>query len=205
MTNKIYLLGGADIKKGESKEIDKEAFANADNKNILVLNLTTNDKERLENYRIFSTDYFKNLGATNIVFINELYDDIEKQFHNSGLLYIPGGNTELLMKKIKEKNLEDFILKYRGVIVGNSAGAMVLCDEAICAYEGRKIMKGLDLLDLRIDVHYNESHNKKLLELSNNREIYAIPEKSVVIIDGKDKSFIGDVYLFSKGEKTKVN
>jgi len=206
MVKKIYLGGGADIRKGESDEIDKKALNEADNKNVLIINLTTNDKEKIISYRNYLDSYFNRLGAKNINFVSELNNyDIKNNFESSGFLYIPGGDTQILIDNIKKKKLDSLIKNFKGIIMGNSAGAMILCNESICANEGREIMKGLGLVSLAIDVHYEHTHDKRLKELSKIRDIYAIPEKSLIVLKDNEKIYIGDMYLFSKGEKTKIN
>jgi len=206
MAKKIYLNGGADIMKGESKEIDTKALSETENKRVFVLNLTTNDQEKIDRYREFFKTYFTDLNVGNINFASELDNEkIKEEISKSDLLYIPGGDTEILIKNVKEKELVEIIKSFRGIIMGVSAGAMMLCDEAICAYENREPIKGLGLVDILIDVHYNEKHNDSIKKFFNEKDLYAIPEKSIIIVQNGELKFIGDVYLFSKGEKTKVN
>jgi peptidase E len=206
MAKKIYLIGGGDVKEGKTKEIDTKAFADADNKNVFVLNLTTNDKQKITEYINFLNSYFKELGATNVSFASELNSDkIIDQLNNSGLLYIPGGDTELLIKNVGDKGLDKYIKNYKGVIVGNSAGAYLMCSEYIKIRDsGIERFDSLGLVDARMKAHYTEEFDSTLNELSEEIDIYGVPECSALVWNN-GLNFIGDIYLFSKGQKTKVN
>ena len=70
--------------------------------------------------------------------------------------------------------------------------------------QNEKIIKGLGLVKFYMIAHYKEEFDKTLLKLSKDKNIYGVPEKSAIVIDG-NLEFIRDVYLFSKGRKHKIN
>lgn len=124
-------------------------------------------------------------------------------------MYFPGGNTELLIERLRNMRVGALLKNYDKVIVGNSAGALVLCKECIMK-KGRKhrstiILAGLRLVDFSVDVHYKSSKDKELFKLSDRREIYAITEKSALIFDNNHLTCIGEVYLFHGDRKTKLH
>lgn len=205
-----YLIGGGDIKAGKLKEIDGAAIAKSQNKEICVVDLTSNDQAKIKNYREFLNYYFKALGADNITFISKLNSkkDFESRLTEAGLVYIPGGNTELLLKNIDLRGIGPVLKGLTGVVVGNSAGALVMCNEVILTKDEdtkeTKVLPGLSLVNFAVDVHYEESHDAELFELSDRRAIYAIPENCAIVFDEK-LSCIGSVYRFSKGIKEKIN
>lgn len=204
---KIYLVGGGDIVAGELKVIDSEAISNAENKSIYILDLTSNDKKLLAKYRGFLTSYFKEIGAKDVNFISESNSrqDIKRNFNNSGTIYLPGGNTETLLQNVKEKELVSLVKSFEGVIIGNSAGALVLCKDVVLTKDEdvkeTKVLDGVGLVDFGIDVHYDNSHDEELLELCNKRKIYGIPERSVVMINNGKLDFKGKIYEFNRGKK----
>lgn len=207
MSKKIYLIGGN--AKSFLKEVDSlEKFKD---KKIYVLDLTSDNKEEVVYYRNFWKEYLEKLGAGKIDFasVSSSSDAIKEKLLEADILYIPGGQTELLIENVKKYNLASLIREFNGPIIGNSAGAAVLSEVAIMYpsqyREKITILEGMGLVDLEIFVHYDKIYDEELLKLSKNKKIYGIPEESIVIYNDEKLNFIGDVYLFSKGNKTKVN
>ena len=207
---RLYFIGGGDIANRELKEIDNVIISNTDKKNILIFSWTTDDQEKLDKYCSFMTSYFKKLGINDVVFasLDDSAENLKKKISNSSMIYIPGGNTEYLLQRIKEKDLSRMLRTYDRIIAGNSAGALAMCREVILTKDKdtprTKVVEGMGLVDFSVDVHYNEIHEKELLELSKGRNIYAIPERCALVYDNGRVSFIGDGYLFSEGKKKKV-
>jgi len=206
----IYLIGGGDIKAGDLQKIDKEALSKAQNKKVYILDLTTNDEDKLAQYRDFLISYFQKIGADDIKFISTStsLEDTEKRIKESGLIYIPGGNTELLLQNLKERQIIPILKSLKSVIVGNSAGALAICNKTVLTIDEditeTKIVEGIDLVPFAVDVHYTASHDPELIELSKDLEIFGIPEKCAVIYDGT-LHFIGDIFKFYQGNKQKIN
>ena len=207
---KYYLVGGGDIKAGKLKKIDSNALTHAKNKFVYVLDLSTNDKNKLEKYREFLSSYFKDLGATKIEFIStaKSSQEIKEELNKAGIIYIPGGDTEILLNNIKRKKIVPLLKGLEAIIIGNSAGALALGNETILTKDEdtpeTKVIKGLSLLDFAVEVHYKKEKDKELAELSKKRKIYAIPENCAILFDGKFH-YIGNIYKFSNGKKTKLN
>jgi|TARA_Y100000310_G_C20584758_1_gene764802 peptidase E len=206
MPGKIYLEGGGDIREGENDELDLAAIGCAKNKRVYVLDLTSNDEEKVAQYRSFFEQYFKRLGVEEIGFasLSESLEEIKGKLGEAGIVYLPGGDTEVLIDNLRQRKIGSLLENLESVIIGNSAGAMVLCREAICAKEGREIMEGVGVLDLAIEVHYDETHDEAMNELSEEREIYGVPEKGAIIAEDGNLEFVGEVYLFSKGKKERA-
>ena len=207
---KCYLIGGGDIKKGELEEIDREALANAKNRQVYVLDLTSNNKEKLARYRKILKLYFEKLGADKVGFISNLtsFEQVNREIRKSGLVYIPGGDTETLIHNIKKHNLESILPSLAFILVGNSAGALAMCKEVILTkgedIKEKRVLAGANLVPFSVDVHYDETHDKELFELSKERDIYAIPEKCAIVYN-TEINFFGNIWKFSKGKKEKVN
>ena len=202
---KIYLIGGGDIKIGKLEHIDKQALSESPNQNVFVLDLTTDDPEKLERYRVFLRAYFGKLGAKKINFFSTTTpSEVNESITQSGLVYIPGGDTEILMENINKHHLSQVLRSLNGTVVGNSAGALILCDNVVLTKDEdvleTKVIKGVGLVDFSIDVHYDISHDPELLDLSKDHLIYAIPEESAIVI-GEHMNFLGHIWRFSKGQK----
>lgn len=206
MVKKIYLSGGAKIIERETEEVDRKIFNEAENKAILIIDYAK--KELSKDYKELFINYLKTLGATKINFIsdNENIDNIKNIFNLCGIIIILGGDIELLLERINEKNIKDLIKNYKGIIFGISAGAYLLCEEYIKIRNNKvEKIKCLGVLNIKMKAHYGEKFDKQLLKLSKDNDVYGVPEKSVIIVEGNIKSFIGNIYLFSKGEKIKIN
>ncbi|MEA3329638.1 MAG: Type 1 glutamine amidotransferase-like domain-containing protein [Nanoarchaeota archaeon] len=206
MVKKIYLLGGAREEKTYA-DLDKEIVEGLENKSMLVIDFAKSDKEKIADKKERLKNHFGKLGIKSITFTSD-YDsneEIKKQISEVEFIHIVGGDTELLIEQLRQRDLIPDLKNFEGIIEGNSAGAMLLCREAICADEGREIIKGVGILNLQIDVHYNKTHDKKLIEISKDKKIYGIPEQSAIIVENGDLKFINEIYLFSEGKKQELN
>lgn len=205
---KLYFLGGEDLARRDSEGINKEAFADAGGAPVVLVFIgwASQSVDKTEKYRGVIVDYFKEVGAKKTEFA-ELLDSletIEEKMENSDLIYLPGGDTKLLAERIRKKGIDTLLRRYDKVIVGNSAGALVLCPDCLIeddeAHE-ETAFSGVGLVDFCVSVHYDSLKDKKLLELSKSRKIYAIAERSALAHDTSGLSFFGIVYMFYKGKK----
>jgi len=209
--SKVYFLGGEDVAKRDSKEINKRAFIDAGGTPaVLIFPWTAKSVDRSDEYRKIMIDYFKDLGACTVDFAeySESSEQIAEKAERSDLIYLPGGLTTVLVERIRNKNVDDLLRNYPRVIVGRSAGALALCKECILTRNRDNpvtmIIAGIRLVDFRIKVHYNFSKDNELKKLSKQGKIYGIPERSALVYNGGILSFIGNVYLFQEGRKTRA-
>lgn len=217
---KLYFIGGEDVKKRNAKKIDKKAFADAGGA-PKVLEFPWTAKVEKKEYRKTIIDYFKDIGAKKIIFaeLSDSLQTIEEKIKSSDLIYLPGGETKLLVKRIKDKKVDYLLQKYNKIIVGNSAGSLALCRKyvVIKGQDGRPktiFEQGLGPADFAVAVHYKslntelagKNADRELITLSKkvDTKIYAIPETSAVVYNGENLKFLGNVYLFYKGKKVKV-
>jgi len=205
MASKIYLEGGGRIKDRVFEKLEKRILSLVSNKVIFEIDFARYG-EKLKERKIRDLNYFKELRAEEIFFSSDCDSkDIKKRINESGILYIAGGDTELLLDRIRKEGLVDLIKKFPGIIIGNSAGAYACCREYVKIRDNDvKVIPSLGLVDFCCMAHYERKFDNKLLEFSKDRDIYGIPEPSTIMIEDDKLSFIGDVYLFSKGEKIKI-
>jgi peptidase E len=210
--SKLYLLGGEDIEKRDAREINKKAFVDAGGAPVvLVFPWAAESVGKADEYRKALVNYFEDLGASTVDFAE--YSDslggIAEKVERSDLIYLPGGHTRSLVRRIRNKNVDILLREYDRVIVGRSAGALALCKECILTRNRGNpvtiIIAGIRLVDFSVKVHYNPSRDSELKKLSKEGKIYAIPERSALVYDNGALSFIGDVYLFQNGNKTSAD
>lgn len=216
---KLYFIGGENIEKREADKINKLAFKDAGSSPEVLVFPWTREKEK-EEYRKIMIDYFEDLGASEVIFaeLSDSFNILKNKINNSNLIYLPGGSQELLIKNIKNKKIENSLKNYTGIIIGNSAGALIMCSKYVIL-EGQDdtpktaLKQGLGLANLTIVVHFGSSNpkysgrgEKEIKQFSEkiNLKIYAIPENNALIYDGKNLKPIGDVYIFYKGKKKKL-
>ncbi len=207
MAKRIYLEGGERQETDVYVDLEKNILDSVNEKTIFILDFARYGDEIIRR-KEKDKKYFESLGATKIEFATGYFssEEIIKQINDSNILYLVGGSTEFLLEKIREKNLVPVIESYEGIIIGNSAGAYACCKEYFrIRDEGVKVIPSLGLVDFSCEAHYTNEFDSQLLELSNEGDIYGIPEGSAIVVEGNKLNFIKDVYLFSKGEKTKVN
>jgi dipeptidase E len=204
---RLYLLGGEDFKDKGSKELNSQAFNDAGGSPlVLVFPWTSREKVREDAYRRLIVDYFKELGAKVVMFVEPSlpYPDMVKLVDQSDLIYLPGGDPKVLVERMRNTGASHLLANYDKVIVGNSAGAVALCAEYVLLSEDSdtfSISSGLGLVDLGVAVHYDPYMDTQLENLSTSRNIFAIPEGGAVVISRCSISLIGPVAVFQEGRK----
>jgi dipeptidase E len=208
---KLYFLGGENVVKRDAREINETAFRDAGEApavTVIPWARAAFFKTYKRQKRLF--DYFRSLGARAVDFA-EYSDPLEKvagKVECSDLLYLPGGLTSVLIERLRRKGVDLLLREYDKVIVGRSAGALALCKKGVITKRNNaavKMVTGLGLVDFGIKVHYNPSKDIELKRLSKKEKIYAIPERSALVYDNGRLSFIGNVFVFQNGEKTRAD
>jgi peptidase E len=208
---KLYFLGGENVVKRDSREINEVAFRDAAEAPRVVVfpwARASFDKACKRRKRLF--DYFRNLGASTVDFADysDTMEEITKKVACSNLIYLPGGLASVLVERLKNKNVDRLLHKYSGVVVGRSAGALALGKKCVVTKNRRtpisRLISGIGLVNFSVKAHYKPSKDEALKRLSQQEKIYAIPERAALVYDNGALSFMGDVYLFQNGEKTRA-
>ena len=203
----LYLLGGENTFKRNAQEINANAFhAAGGTPTVLVFPWAraSFDAAYARRKRLF--DYFRNLGACSVEFADygDTYEEVAVKVKSSDLLYLTGGLTSVLLERLKARKIDQLLHEYTGVIVGRSAGAIALCLRGILTNRRKQVhttIAGLNLAEITVKVHYKPSEETEMKKLSQEEQIYAIPERSALVHDNGALHAIGSVYLFQNGEK----
>jgi peptidase E len=209
---KLYFLGGENVAKRDAREINEAAFRDAGGAPAVVVfpwARASFDNTYKHRRRLF--DYFRNLGACTVDF-TDYSDPLEKviaKVECSDLIYLPGGLASVLVERLQNKSVDRLLRKYEGVVVGRSAGALALGKKCVVTKNRRnpksKMINGIGLVDFSVKAHYKPSKDSTLKKLSKQEKIYAIPERAALVYDDGALSFMGDVFLFQNGEKTRAD
>ena len=176
----ILVLEVENIKQRTLFNFHKELFSKIENPTVLVLLWTTNSEEKKKKYRKAIESYFKDLGAREVLFLEENDPNLEKKFEKANIIYLPGGDTSILLEKLNN-NLKviEKLKEFRGILIGNSAGAIALAKEGYGHKNGKLVKyKGLGIVNIKIIVHFEW---KDLVGLGDSNVIL-LSENSYLII-----------------------
>lgn len=209
MAKEIIFIGGGDYRKQENRAIDKYLIKIIKPEmKILIIPFAS----RKEKYVSWASALFVNFSKYHIKNFSILDIDLPKEvmidrIKESDVLFLTGGLPNVLIEALSKKGLISIIRNYHGIIIGYSAGALAICRDCIILPEeghpGKEIIRGLGLCDFSVYVHYSKDQDKDLSEFSKERKIYAICDKSAIVLKNGKMSFIGDSFLFDKN-KAKV-
>ena len=136
----------------------------------------------------------------------------------SDIIYLAGGITFYYLKHLRESGvlskLKSFAKK-GGVIAGLSAGGLILSPTvALAADQGLgpdenevrlKDFKGLNLFHFEFSPHFDPKPKDIKAHLAYSKKtknkIYAVPDGSGIVIEGKKITMVGKVSVFHKGKK----
>jgi len=176
---------------------------------ILIIPFATEDS-KLDRWFHSAKKSFEDIGVKHISLLNSESTNQEMQdaFKSHHVLYFTGGRPEMLIDKLKEKDLVQTIKEHTGILIGVSAGALAFCSDCIITkdedYPETLILKGLGLVDFSVEVHYDEMIDEELIPLSFNRDIYAIPNGSALYWDGEVVIPVNSVFHIQRGSKVKL-
>ncbi len=113
-------------------------------------------------------------------------------FNRYDLIYLMGGNVTEQNRIIH--TLSDKIKSYNGNIIGVSAGAYSLCDDIYltsCHKEHNAvfILKGLSIVNVLIDVHFDVKNKTNVDELrSIRKEFKCITDNGVLVVNNVNQT-----------------
>ena len=153
------------------------------------------------------------ISKENIIVCNpykDTKDDLRKIIKNSDILLLPGGNPEMLFKKVLHDTEILYDIKYyQGIIIGESAGSELQLKRYFITaknnyYKYFAFYDGFGVLDdpFYMDVHSinDERYLEKLQEVANDKKknVYAIFDDGALIYnrDSSKLEKFGNVLTF---------
>ena len=209
---KIMLIGGRS--QNPSNYIIEECMLGlVNNPRVLLFPTATRDSlKSIENLK----QLFDKLNCTYdfALLFSEDRDKIINKIKEYNILYFAGGNTDVLVSRINELNLLDIISTDDKVLVGISAGMIMMSLFGMgdsYSYQDNnhtynfKMVKGLGLLNITTCPHYDNDDlvifNDELKKY--NASAYALENDTAVVFDGAMRYVLKadkrkSVYYFSK-------
>lgn len=219
----IYLLSGPETKKGFSEEIktylkkdfkDKKTitfiasspdnytkndlYVNGNGDNIVGMKNHLKEVATLEKINILDTRIDSELGRELIL--------------KSDAVYLLGGNPFTQLEYLKENGYDETLKKYKGLLLGTSAGAMNFSKTSYYSkdedYDKSIFYEGINLIDITIDPHFNienkEQVNEALISSKINK-IIGLPNESAIRIANNKIFYINKCFIFDKGNLEETN
>ena len=205
--SKFYLLGGENTLRRDAKDVNQAAFNDAgESPRVLVFSWARASFDETYTKRKLLFDYFRSLGAgtVNVVDFSRTYEEIKQKMSASDLVYLTGGVPSVLVERLRSLHVDGLLKSFDGVVVGRSAGALVLCRKFIVTYRSDlsvELMDGFGLVDIILKAHYKAGNDAALSELTKKDPVYAVPKGSAIVAENGKLSFINAVYLFKDGKR----
>lgn len=216
MQNKIFLIGGGEITKGETKSVDaaiKKAILQKDKVNFLFFPTAAKDStDYIDSMRqIFSKKF--NFRA---IIESEGKEITKRTIMESSILYFGGGKTEHLLSLFDRWQLLPILksaIKKGTIVVGISAGVQALSAWYADIEKGKALWKqGWGIVNLGCLVHAKKQTAEiafsefKKSGLAFKMPFVAISEKgSWIELSELDKFYgFGDVWLSKKNKLQKL-
>ncbi len=175
----IILQGGEDVKQRTNEALFRNVRRLSNTGKILVIPWSSDSSEKETAYSKIFHDYFSHCGFEEVLFLTktDTENEIQRKFSETDTIYLPGGDTGILYREIKQRVLQDRLFEYSGVIIGNSAGAIVLSKGG---WGDEKFYPGFGLVDFYVSVHYKLAMGQ--IAQTNNTINVNIPENMWVAV-----------------------
>ncbi|WP_373565794.1 Type 1 glutamine amidotransferase-like domain-containing protein [Paraburkholderia bryophila] len=172
----------------------------------------TSDPERI--YFRRKADYYAGIGANLVVCVDPSQDTLEAEWStllSCDAIHLSGGNTFSFLSWLQRRSALPLLTRYvseGGVLIGVSAGAILMTpsvNSALLCGDARdeQLMDeaGLGLVDFHVWPHFNaESVTQEQSKLSCTiPELYACPDGSGIVVDGKEVELFGQVHRYDLG------
>jgi peptidase E len=178
----IILQGGEDVRKRTNEALFRSIAAISTTKRILIIPWTQESDDREMEYLHLFRGYFSDCGFQSTDFLNKGDNDsqVSEKFVSTDVIYLPGGDPGILYRALNSKSLQDKLRVFKGTIIGNSAGAIVLSRGGI---GDRKFYPGFGLVGFFIKVHFKLE--KEMLFGNEKSETISIPENMWIAVSEK--------------------
>lgn len=190
----IYYCSGLNPEAKNIDDFSNRLINDIKERNSIVFILASNDEDSLKKDIEIKIpgylEYFKNIGIEfkefNVISFKTTKKDAIKMIKDSSVILLKGGNPFIQLELIKNKNLVEEIKNYNKVIIGFSAGAMIMGKNIIITPCGKEypnfdIKKGLQLSNISIIPHINVKNRIPNKIMSPDGIIYKKDIKKVSI------------------------
>jgi peptidase E len=143
--------------------------------------------------------YLAALGAKDVLVAPDAREDMAAAVHaveRTALLVIPGGSPRRLRDAVRGTPLHEAVKNAAAdegrVVMGSSAGAMVLCAWTVLPEDRVEVEEGLGVVaDFAVIPHFDGTKPDWEHALAGRGDVLGIPECSGVLLDGENVTATG--------------
>lgn len=165
---------------------------------VIFIPTASRTKEELK-YVAESRRELIGLGIGDIVTLNLDRPVTANEIKDADVIYVCGGNTFYLLKKMRESGLDKILPNYGGLYVGVSAGSIVAGPNIeVAGPRDENDVKladtrGLGLVDFAVVPHYQRKEEAVVQGLKKraNYEIVELTDNQAVLVDEGQRKIIG--------------
>lgn len=208
---KYVLIGGGEVGRGnspyETKKIDEGIvkLANKPNPNFLFIGLASSFSDSYYDTmkKIYTPlgcncQYLKKKNILNNPNI------VKEKIASADIIYFCGGDSIKLIDDLKNYEIVPLLrekVKTNCILVGASAGAIMLCESGLSdsrmlrgETNDYELILGLNFVNISICPHYNirKKDLKRVLAI-NSKKVYGLENNTAIIINGEKISYIKSI------------
>ncbi|MDQ0228858.1 Type 1 glutamine amidotransferase-like domain-containing protein [Metabacillus malikii] len=201
---RICFIGGGNPLGGELDDVMNYLTKYVGLKSKILIIPFATDESRLDRWFNSVKTSFEDIGVNHIRLLDYglTNQEMQNEIKEHNVLYFTGGRPEKLMANLKEKELVQAIKDFSGLLVGVSAGALAFSNDCIITkdedYPETLVIKGLGLVDFSVEVHYDGTVDVELIPLSDQRDIYGIPNGCALFWEAEVITPINSVFHFHR-------
>lgn len=214
----------SDEKKVVNEDLDNMAISLTGKKKPSMTYIpSTSDKKG--KYFDATKIHFEKYGLSDFLYfdIDEDYNEnARKEAFKSDIVYLSGGNTIKFLKNIRRRKVDkdlNMFLKAGGVVIGVSAGAMLLTKSIACTVNyhseignlkettgydygdlNKEDLIGLGLLDFEFIPHFKNSNKDVLLKGyidSSSNTIFGCSDGAGLVIKDEEIEICGNCFIYN--------
>lgn len=198
----ICLQGGAEFG-AKGAAMDAELLRLSGPGPVVVTALAGAEGREYDTATAHGVRHFAALGAPNVVAAPDARQDEGAAYdlaRAAGLLVLPGGSPSRLLAALTGTRIGSAVhevLERGGVVMGASAGAMVLCEHTWLPDRGGQVVPGLGLVPgCLVLPHWQEARRGQADDIARGLPgpsvILGLPEQSGLLVSGPDVTAMGD-------------
>lgn len=150
-------------------------------KRIMVVTWALGKGRGADGYVGTMTDCLRRSGFREIITLDREWSraEAERQLRKVDVVYFFGGDSDWLYDEIKKRGLDEPLRRFKGILAGDSAGAIAISKGEY--YDG-ELCRGLGLADVYINVHFEMGSRHFSIDKKRERPVIYIPEGSWVAV-----------------------
>jgi dipeptidase E len=200
---KLFLTSAGLTNKAIIDVLLAEILRPVESNKVLVVAHTSNAQE--EFYANESKQSLIKIGFKDVLVVNINQKNDISSLGDFDIIYVCGGNTFLILNKLKETGLSDYIsdqVNKGAIYVGVSAGSIIACQSIEVAGWGSegdkndislKDLSGLNFVDISIFPHYRDVLHNEVEQYKQRvqNKVFEINDDQAIFVKGNEIIRIG--------------